>query len=192
MSKKKYRHKAQKTNPVILMAFGLALIGLTLLFMAFPKKDGKADALYSVVPAPVHYAAPELSLGTINGRTESLADYRDGVVLVNNWATWCPPSKAEMPVLAAYYNEHHQEGFSIVAIEAGDSADVVSPFVQNYSLKFTVWLDPDGKSLQAFGNGNLPNSYVIDRAGTVRYAWTGEINQAMLEKYVTPLLKKEN
>ncbi len=192
MPKKKYRRKAQKSNPVIPMAFGLALIGFALLFMALPKKDGKADSLYSVVPAPVHYAAPELSLGTIDGRAESLADYRDHVVLVNNWATWCPPCKAEMPVLAAYYNEHHQEGFSIVAIEAGDSADVVSPFVQNYGLNFTVWLDPDGKSLRAFGNGNLPNSYVIDRSGTVRYAWTGEISQAMLEKYVTPLLKEEN
>src|SRR5512145_161947 len=174
MSRKKYHRKARKTNPVVPMAFGLALIGFAFLFMALPKNESKADSLYSVVPAPVHYAAPELSLETIDGRTESLADYRDSVVLVNNWATWCPPCKAEMPVLAAYYNEHHGEGFTIIAIEAGDSADVVSPFVQGYGLKFTVWLDPDGASLQAFGNGNLPNSYVIDRAGTVRYAWTGE------------------
>ena len=192
MTKKKPRRKAQKPNPVIPIAFGLALIGFALLFVAFPKKESKANSLYSVVPAAVHYATPELSLGTIDGRTESLADYRDGVVLVNNWATWCPPCKAEMPVLAAYYNEHHSKGFTIVAIEAGDSAEVVSPFVQNYGLQFTVWLDPDGKSLRAFGNGNLPNSYVIDRSGIVRYAWTGEISQPMLEKYVTPLLTEEN
>lgn len=192
MSKKKYHRKAQKINPAILMAFGLALIGFALLFMAFPKKESKANSLYSVVPAPVHYIAPELSLETTDGRTESLADYRDDIVLVNNWATWCPPCKAEMPVLAAYYNEHHSEGFTLVAIEAGDSADIVSPFVQNYNLKFTVWLDPDGKSLRAFGNGSLPNSYVIDRSGIVRYAWTGEISQPMLEKYVTPLLTEEN
>ena len=174
------------------MAFGLALIGFALLFMALPKNESKADSLYSVVPAPVNYTAPELSLKTIDGTAESLADYRQDIVLVNNWATWCPPCKAEMPVLAAYYNEHHSEGFTIVAIEAGDSADVVSPFVQNYGLKFTVWLDPKGASLRAFGNGNLPNSYVIDRAGTVRYAWTGEISQPMLEKYLTPLLTEEN
>ncbi len=189
MSKKR-RRKPQKNSPIILMAFGLALIGVALLFLAVPKGKSSTDSLSSVVPAPVQYTAPTLSLQTVDGRTESLADYREDVVLVNNWATWCPPCKAEMPTLAAYYNEHHTEGFTVIAIEAGDAAEVVSPFVQNYALKFPVWLDPKGESVRAFGNANLPNSYVIDRAGTVRYAWTGEISQAMLEKYLTPLLKE--
>lgn len=93
-----------------------------------------------------------------------------------------------MPTLAAYYNEHTSEGFTIIAVEAGDSIEGVAQFAQSHGLKFPVWLDPDGASLRAFGNGTLPNSYVIDRSGTVRYAWTGEINRVMLEKYVTPLL----
>jgi peroxiredoxin len=93
-----------------------------------------------------------------------------------------------MPTLAPYYNEHQSKGFTIIAIEAGDPLDAVAPFVKSYELKFPVWLDPNGLSLRAFGNGTLPNSYVIDRSGIVRYAWTGEINIAMLEKYVTPLL----
>ena len=124
----------------------------------------------------------------INNETKLLADYRNDVVLVNNWATWCPPCKAEMPTLSAYYNEHNAEGFTIIAIEAGDMKEAVLQFAQSYNLKFQVWLDPNGAALKAFGNGSLPNSYVIDRSGTVRYAWTGEINKVMLEKYVTPLL----
>jgi thiol-disulfide isomerase/thioredoxin len=119
---------------------------------------------------------------------ESLADYRDDVILVNHWATWCPPCKAEMPTLEAYYEEHASEGFSIIAIEAGDSRDIVSQFAEQYNLQFPVWLDPDSASLRAFGNSTLPNSYVIDRMGTVRLAWTGEVNREVLEKYVTPLL----
>lgn len=79
----------------------------------------------------------------------------------------------------------------IIAIEAGDAKDAVSQFAQSYNLNFQVWLDPDGSSLKAFGNGSLPNSYVIDRLGIVRYAWTGEINLAMLEKYVTPLIAEQ-
>lgn len=138
------------------------------------------------------FAAPELSLENLNGGTESLADYRDQVVLVNNWATWCPPCKAEMPTLAAYYKEHRSKGFTIIAIEAGDSREAVAPFVQSYQLEFPIWLDPDGASLKAFGNGNLPNSYVIDRSGTIRYAWTGEISKAMLERYVSPLLTEDS
>ena len=93
-----------------------------------------------------------------------------------------------MPTLSAYYNEHSSQGFTIIAIEAGDRAEGVAQFAEGYDLKFPVWLDPNGASLRAFGNGTLPSSYVIDRTGTVRYAWTGEISKAMLEKYVTPLL----
>ena len=192
MSKKKVRRKSQKSYPILPMAAGLLLIGFALVILTSPRRGSAAESLSSVVPVAVNLTAPKLSLENLDGQTESLADYGDRVVLVNNWATWCPPCEAEMPTLAAYYNEHKSEGFIIIAIEAGDPVDVVAPFVQTYHLEFPVWLDPNGASLRAFGNGTLPNSYVIDRAGTVRYAWTGEINKAMLEKYVTPLLAEDS
>ncbi|HET9906872.1 MAG TPA: TlpA disulfide reductase family protein [Anaerolineales bacterium] len=188
---KKVRRRSQKPYPILPMAAGLLLIGFALVIMTSPKSGSAAESSSSVVPVAVSFAAPELSLENLNGQTESLADYRDHVVLVNNWATWCPPCKAEMPTLAAYYREHQSEGFTIIAVEAGDPVETVAPFVQNYNLEFPVWLDPGGVSVRTFGNGTLPNSYVIDRAGTVRYAWTGEINKAMLEKYVTPLLMED-
>jgi peroxiredoxin len=188
MSKKKYRRQRQQQNPMVSIGIGVFLIFIAILFMAAPKSESKAASQSSVVPVAVNFAAPELALENIKGEIKSLADYRNDVVLVNNWATWCPPCKAEMPTLSAYYNEHNVEGFTIIAIEAGDEKTAVSEFAQSYNLKFQVWLDPDGAALKAFGNGSLPNSYVIDRSGTVRYAWTGEINKAMLEKYVTPLL----
>jgi peroxiredoxin len=144
-----------------------------------------------VVPAEVNYAAPSLSLVNLQGSQLSLSDYRDNVVLVNNWATWCPPCKAEMPTLESYYEQHAAKGFMLIAIEAGDSRENVRPFVEAYGLKFQVWLDPENAALKAFRNPNLPNSFVLDRNGTVRYAWTGEISRAMLEKYVTPLLSED-
>lgn len=164
------------------------MIGFALLVMALPGREGRTDSRSSGASVSVNQPAPELSLETMDGRTESLADYREQVVLVNNWATWCPPCKAEMPTLAAYYNEHHEEGFTVIAIDAGDPVDVVSEFAQSYNLAFPIWLDPDQASLRAFGNSSLPNSYVIDRSGTVRYAWIGQVNEAMLEEHVTPLL----
>ncbi len=187
-SNKKYHRKRARSLPWIPIVLGIFLIGIATLSFASQNAQGQAAVLSSVVPVKVSFAAPELSLQNIRGETESLTDYRENVVLVNNWATWCPPCKAEMPMLAAYYNEHNAEGFTIIAIEAGDPVDGVSKFAQNYGLKFPVWLDPNGASLKALGNGTLPNSYVIDRSGTVRYAWTGEINKAMLEKYITTLL----
>lgn len=195
MTKKKYRRKHQRPFPVIPFALGIVLIGIALLAMIKPKTATNAagsESANSVVPYAVEYAAPELSLQNIKGKTESLADYRDNVVLVNNWATWCPPCKAEMPTLVAYHNEHTADGFTVIAIEAGEPVDLVSQFADSFQMTFPVWLDPGGESLRAFGNGTLPNSYVIDRTGTVRYAWTGEISKAMLEKYVTPLIAGNN
>lgn len=194
MTKKKYRRKYQKPFPVIPVALGIVLIGIALLAMVKPKTATGAgnETANSVVPYAVEYAAPELSLQNIKGETESLADYRDNVVLVNNWATWCPPCKAEMPTLVAYHNEHTTDGFTVIAVEAGEPADLVSQFADSFQMTFPVWLDPNGESLRAFGNGTLPNSYVIDRTGTVRFAWTGEISKAMLEKYITPLIAEKN
>lgn len=187
---KKYRRKGQQSFPWGTVGVGLSLIGLAVLLLASPKSNIQAVGQSSVVPLEVSFAAPELSLQNINGKTESLSDFRGNVVLVNNWATWCSPCKAEMPTLAAYYNKHRQEGFTIIAIEASEPQESVTQFATDYNLKFSVWLDPDGASLKAFGNENLPNSYVIDRSGNVRYAWTGEISRDMLETYVTPLLEE--
>lgn len=127
MSKKKYRRRSSKHYPIIPMAAGLLLIGFAFILMGSPRSRSNEGSSSSVVPVSVDFVAPELSLENINGQTESLADYRDRVVLVNNWATWCPPCKAEMPTLAAYYNEHQSEGFTIIAIEAGDPLDAVAP-----------------------------------------------------------------
>jgi hypothetical protein len=96
-----------------------------------------------------------------------------------------------MPTLEAYYEAHAQQGFAIVAIEAGESAKDVQPFIDLFGLKFDVWLDPKNAAMAVFRNPNLPSSYVLDRSGMVRLAWTGEISRAMLEKYVTPLLDEE-
>ena len=138
----------------------------------------------------VNYPAPELSLTDLQGKAVSLADFRGRVVLVNNWATWCPPCKAEMPTLQAYYEDHQEQGFDTVAIEAGEPAEEVAAFAREFRLSFPVWPDPDFVSQTSFKNDALPSSYVIDRQGQVRLAWVGPINRELLEQYVTPLLEE--
>ena len=98
-----------------------------------------------------------------------------------------PAGKAEMPTLQAYYDEHHEQDFLIIGIEAGSPPAEVIAFVEHLELTFPIWLDPDVKAFQNFG---LPNSYVIDRNGTVRLAWSGEIDCETLEEFVTPLLEE--
>jgi len=196
MSKRIVRLKKKKFDPVVIIGAGVVLVSLgVILLLLHPRGSSVSQPAPDQLPvapaAMVDFPAPDLSLEDVSGETESLADYRGQVVLVNNWAVWCPPCKAELPTLEAYYEAHAADGFIIVAIEAGDPKDTVSQFVQSGGLKFRVWIDPDNASLSAFRNTNLPNSYVIDRTGTVRYAWVGETDQAMLEKYITPLLAQQ-
>jgi len=179
---------------MIFIGAGLLVFGV-LAFFLLPKppagmRPGETGNNPSAVPVSVGFPAPALALEDIQGRAAALADLHGQIVLVNNWATWCPPCKAEMPVLQDFYEEHREEGFTIVAIEAGEPAAEVADFVQAYGLTFPVWVDPGQKALDAFRNLSLPSSYVLDRRGQVRLAWTGAISREMLEVYVTPLLEE--
>ncbi len=175
---------------MILVGVGLLVIGIGA-FVILPQSGGLADreASPSAIPVEVDYPAPQLSLKDLQGNPVSLQDYRGQVILVNNWATWCPPCTAEMPALQTYYEEHQERDFTIVAIEAGEPVSEVADFVTQYGLTFQVWSDPDQKALVTFRNLGLPSSYLIDRDGTIRLTWTGAISFEMLEKYVTPFLE---
>ena len=173
------------------IAGGIFILGAAL----FPLLvNARQKALENAAPiwAPVNtgYPAPQLVLVDLQGNPVSIDDYRGQVILVNNWATWCPPCKLEMPELQAYYAAHAKEGFVVLAIESGEPTDQVASYVQEHGLTFPVFLDPHITALEAFDNWNLPNSYIIDRQGVVRLSWTGGINQPTLEHYVTPLLEE--
>lgn len=185
----------RRSNPknifITFLAAGLFFIGAAVVILFLPKAQEQVLANdYSVVPVRVNYAAPELRLTDLDGNPVSLSDTRGKVVLINNWATWCPPCKAEMPTLEKYYEEHREDNFVIIAIESGEPASEVADFVAEFGLTFPVWLDARGFALDAFQNWDLPSSYVVDQDGTIRLTWTGGISRAMLDKYVTPLLEK--
>jgi len=187
------KNKSKRKSPLPLIFMGAGLIFLSVAILIFVPKENvpaKSESRFSAVPAAVNYPVPELTLTDINSYQVSLADLRGQVILVNNWATWCPPCRAEMPELEAYFRAHKNDDFVLVGINSGDKQAQVVDFVAEYGLTFPMWLDYDGEALYAFGTNALPSSFVIDKTGTVRLAWSGGIDTATLEEYVTPILKE--
>lgn len=122
--------------------------------------------------------APSLMLPRIDGDTATLAEYRGRVVLLNIWATWCPPCVREMPSMQAVYEAYADDGLEILAVAVDDDPGrrqpdgtirgKVSGFVDRLGLTFPVALDPTGGTERAFGTEYLPTTVLIDRAGRIR------------------------
>jgi len=188
------RHTPTKSKLRILAMFliggGLLVFGIAAVLLLPVKSAPEMDnELPSKKPALVDFPAPNLQLHDLTGQPVSLADYRGQVVLVNNWATWCPPCRQEMPILEAYYRDHRDQGFTVVAIDAGDPVEIVEDFVSRYNMSFPVWVDPGSTALNSFRNNYLPSSYLINEQGQVMMVWSGAVSRATLEENITPLLR---
>lgn len=167
------------------------MIAIGIMFIVMFDAPAASTRDFSAVPAEADFPAPELNLAALDGEAVSLADYKGEVVLVNLWATWCPPCREEMPALLAFYEKYKSSGFTLIAIDQGETARQVLPFVNEYGLTFPIWLDHDSSASRAFNTMSLPSSYVIDRDGIVRLMWIGGITKRNLEKYVPGIIREE-
>lgn len=121
--------------------------------------------------------APDFTLEDLEGKKLSLAELRGKVVLLNFWATWCPPCKAEMSDLDALHREHAvAHDFVVVGVNVEEDAATIEAFVAKNRLSFPIVLDADGRvTAQLFGVRPLPTTFIIDREGFIRDAWNGQI-----------------
>ncbi len=118
--------------------------------------------------AKVGDPAPEFTLATLQGPSVSLSDYRGKVVLLNFWATWCPPCIWEMPSMETIYQRFKGRQFEILAVSIDKKGeDVVRPFVADYGITFPILLDPDSEVYKRYGLTGVPESFIIDKDGTV-------------------------
>jgi cytochrome c biogenesis protein CcmG, thiol:disulfide interchange protein DsbE len=178
---------------LVIAGFGLIVAGGAswFLFSGPTSVDATPPTDFSAIPARVAYDAPSLELKDTQGVPHTLSEYRGQVILINLWATWCPPCAAEMPNLQRFYEGHRREGFVVIGVEDGDAAPEVVAFVTARGLTFPIWLDLTYQATdKVFKTSNLPSSYVVDRGGKIRLVWFGAISHANLEKYVAPLIKE--
>ncbi len=138
------------------------------------------------VAAHVDFQAPDLTLSTLDGKTMSLKELRGQVVLINFWATWCQPCRAEMQDIQAAYRQH-PNGFVVLAVNNEEGDVPIRDFVSQFNLTFPILLDSDGAVAREYRVQGLPTSYFIDRSGIVRAANIGAMNRAYIEAQIASL-----
>jgi len=121
--------------------------------------------------------APEFQGTFLDGRKVGLSDLRGKVVMVHFWATWCPPCREEMPALDKMYRDFKNKDFELIAVSVDeDVSDTVSAFLKNNKITMPILLDARKKISGLYGTYKLPETYIVDRRGIVRYKVIGPRN----------------
>ena len=138
------------------------------------------------------FAAPDFELKGEDGNYYRLSDYRGKVVVLNFWATWCPPCRYEMPSLERAHQKLKGENIAVLAINVGEDENTVFAFTGHYPVTFPLPLDIDGKVIQKYPVVGLPTTYIVDPSGYVTHRavgsreWDDEQLLGQLRKLLKP------
>lgn len=132
--------------------------------------------------------APDFELKNLDGASVRLSDYRGSVVLLNFWASWCPPCRVEMPHMQRFYQDYAAKGVVVLGVNltaTEEHPDRVRPFVEKRQLTFPVVLDEKGEVMKAYQVVGYPTTYLIDEDGTVREKFVGVLDYEKMKKAVS-------
>jgi len=130
------------------------------------------------------------STTTTKGEPVSLVDYKGHVVMLNFWATWCPPCRAEMPMIETAYKHYKDQGFVVLAVNNAERSDQVSSFADQYKLTFPILLDYSADIQQQFAIKGYPTSLFLDAKGKVYATHQGGVTADQLANYIETGLQR--
>ncbi len=146
-------------------------------------------AAAATLPAPfTNHPAPDFTLTTIDGTRVRLSDLRGQVVLINIWATWCPPCRAEMPAIQAAYERFHSRGFTVLAVNQQEDATTIQAYLRENGLTFPALLDGAAEVGVAYQARALPSSFFVDRRGIIRAIYRGPMSRGVIDGTIEHLV----
>jgi peroxiredoxin len=201
-------NKSQTNRNRLIFIGGLFLLGIALALLLFggdlfnssaeqpvalpqiPANEDDVNSLTGMAdPLAVGDKAYNFALSDLDGRPAALSDYAGQPVMVNFWATWCPPCRLEMPEFQRAFEAHQQDGLVILAVnEYEEAEDVRSFFYDEMGFTFTPLLDSDGEVGQAYGAAGLPATFFIGPDGEIVAIHRGLLSETQLDGYLAELI----
>lgn len=178
---------------VIRWATWLFVAGVVWTFLSRVPIDSMAQA--GPPPNPREgFSAPDFTLDLLGGGTVALSDLRGKPVVLNVWATWCPPCREEMPAIEKVYRSYKELGLVVIGLNltSQDSEQAVSDFVQELGLTFPIALDRDGSVGDRYRPPGLPTTYFIDDQGVIQSVVVGgPMSETLIQSKVEALFQEE-
>jgi len=173
-----------------LVVIGAVIVGGLWLWASAVPADATTGGL---IPSPREgFLAPDFTLESLFGDKVTLSDMRGKAIVLNLWASWCPPCRAEMPAIQLVYQENHERGLEVLAVNmtAQDNLAAVETFVHEFNLTFPILLDTDGEVGITYLMRALPTTFFIDRDGVIqRVIVGGPMSEVTLQSTVEQLME---
>lgn len=173
-----------RLRTLLLAAAGLALAAIVIVPLF---RNGTAHA--SGPTSMVGQAAPVFTLHDDRGADVSLANYRGKIVVMNLWASWCPPCRAEMPDLQTFAREYAKDGVVVVGVNQGESPQRAAAFAQSLGITFPIWIDDSQRYGRVYAALGLPTTVIVDRSGVVARGFDGALSIQQMRAAVAPMVR---
>ena len=163
--------------------FAVLAILLIVTYLATRHRSGPAELAPGGIAA-IHSVAPELSLTDLGGKKLELSSYRGKVVILDFWATWCEPCRAEIPRFVDLQNKYRDRGLQIIGISLDDDPKPVRSFYQQFNMNYPVAVGDANVAERYGGILGLPVNFVIDRDGRIYAKHAGEVAPSLVENEI--------
>lgn len=137
--------------------------------------------------------ATDITVKDINGNDVKLSEFKGKPVVMNFWASWCPPCKDEMPDFDKLYQEYNTKGVVFLMVNLTDgqreTIDTATKFVKDSNYKFNIYFDVNSSAANAYNISSIPDTYFINKEGLIINSYVGAIDEATIQKNIDALLK---
>jgi len=178
---------AGETRPKenILRLLTILVVFIVTVFLIVLFSEERDSTVTTTRPIQLGLEAPNFTFPDLNGQRVTLFDHRGKVVLVNIWATWCPPCRQEMPSMQRLYEKFRGKNLEILAVSIDSNGrEAVDPFMRKIDLTFPVLLDPKETIKPLYGITGVPESFIVDKEGILVKKIIGPIDWATPEVFL--------